>query len=38
MHLLQADGLHPNPNGVRVIVEYISPQLLKFLQETNIIE
>ena len=38
MHLLQADGLHPNPNGVRVVVEYISPQLLKFLQETNIIE
>ena len=38
MHLLQADGLHPNPHGVRVVVEYISPQLLKFLQETNIIE
>jgi len=38
MHLLQADGLHPNLNGVRVIVEYIFPQLLKFLQETNIIE
>ena len=38
MHLLQADGLHPNPNGVRVVVEYISPQILKFLQETNIIE
>ena len=38
MHLLQPDGLHPNPNGVRVVVEYISPQLLKFLQETNIIE
>lgn len=38
MHLLQADGLHPNPNGVRVVVEYIFPQLLKFLQEKNIIE
>jgi len=38
MHLLQADGLHPNLNGVQVIVEYIFPQLLKFLQETNIIE
>ena len=38
MHLLQADGLHPNLNGVQVIVEYVFPQLLKFLQETNIIE
>jgi len=38
MHLLQADGLHPNLSGVQVIVEYIFPQLLKFLQETNIIE
>jgi acyl-CoA thioesterase-1 len=38
MHLLQADGLHPNPNGVRVVVEHIVPQLLKFLQEKNIIE
>ena len=38
MHLLQVDGLHPNPNGVRIIVEYISPQLLRFLKETDIIE
>ncbi len=38
MHLLQADGLHPNPNGVRIIVEYISPQFLRFLKETDIIE
>ena len=37
-HLLQADGLHPNPNGVQIIVEYISPQLLRFLKETDIIE
>jgi len=38
MHLLQVDGLHPNSNGVRIIVEYISPQLLRFLKETDIIE
>ncbi len=38
MHLLQVDGLHPNPNGVRIIVEYISPQLLRFLKETDIID
>ena len=37
-HLLQADGLHPNPNGVQIIVEYISPQLLRFLKQTDIIE
>ena len=37
-NLLQADGLHPNPNGVQIIVEYISPQLLRFLKQTDIIE
>ena len=37
-HLLQADGLHPNPNGVKIIIEYISPLLLRFLKETDIIE
>ena len=37
-HLLQADGLHPNPNGVQIIIEYIAPQLLRFLKETDIIE
>lgn len=36
--LLQADGLHPNPAGVKVIVEYISPQLLKFLRKEKIIQ
>ena len=38
MHLLQVDGLHPNPKGVRIIVEYISPQIVRFLKETDIIE
>jgi len=37
-HLLQADGLHPNPAGVKVIVEYISPQILKFLRKEKIIQ
>jgi acyl-CoA thioesterase-1 len=37
-NLLQADGLHPNPNGVQLIVEYISPKLLRFFKETDIIE
>ena len=37
-NLLQADGLHPNPNGVQIIIEYIAPQLLRFLKETDIIE
>ena len=37
-HLLKADGLHPNPNGVQIIIEYIAPQLLRFLKETDIIE
>ena len=36
-YLLQADGLHPNPAGVKVIVEYISPQILKFLRKEKII-
>ena len=36
-YLLQADGLHPNPDGVKVIVEYISPQILKFLRKEKII-
>ena len=36
-NLLQADGLHPNPAGVKVIVEYISPQILKFLRKEKII-
>jgi acyl-CoA thioesterase-1 len=37
-YLLQADGLHPNPSGVKVIVEYISPQILKFLRKEKIIQ
>ena len=37
-YLLQADGLHPNPAGVKVIVEYISPQILKFLRKEKIIQ
>ena len=37
-YLLQSDGLHPNPAGVKVIVEYISPQLLKFLRKEKIIQ
>ena len=36
-YLLQADGLHPNPAGVKVIVEYISPQILRFLRKEKII-
>ena len=36
-YLFQADGLHPNPAGVEVIVEYISPQILRFLKKENII-
>jgi len=30
--------LHPNPAGVKVIVEYISPQILKFLRKEKIIQ
>ena len=37
-YLLQSDGLHPNSAGVKVIVEYISPQLLKFLRKEKIIQ
>ena len=37
-YLLQADGLHPNPAGVKVIVEYISPQILRFLRKEKIIQ
>ena len=37
-YLLQSDGLHPNPAGVKVIVEYISPRLLKFLRKEKIIQ
>ena len=37
-NLLQSDGLHPNLAGVTVIVEYISPQLLKFLRKEKIIQ
>ena len=37
-YLLQADGLHPNRAGVKVIVEYISPQILKFLRKEKIIQ
>jgi len=37
-YLLQSDGLHPNLAGVKVIVEYISPQLLKFLRKEKIIQ
>ena len=37
-YLFQADGLHPNPAGVEVIVEYISPQILRFLKKEKIIQ
>ena len=37
-YLLQADGLHPNPAGVKVIVEYISPQIIRFLKKEKIIQ
>ena len=37
-YLLQADGLHPNPAGVKVIVEYISPKILRFLRKEKIIQ
>ena len=37
-YLLQADGLHPNPAGVEVIVEYIAPQILRFLKKEKIIQ
>jgi acyl-CoA thioesterase I len=33
--LLQADGLHPNPTGVDVIVKNITPMVVRLVQETK---
>lgn len=34
-NLLQADGLHPNPTGVQVIVKNITPMAVRLVQEAK---
>ena len=34
-NLLQADGLHPNPMGVDVIVKNITPMVVRLVQEAK---
>jgi acyl-CoA thioesterase-1 len=33
--LMQGDGIHPNPKGVKLIVEGIGPKLLELITKTN---
>ena len=34
-NLLQADGLHPNPKGVEVIVKNITPMVVRLVQQAK---